>query len=66
MKKTKVTYQVTFELEDINKLMTSYPNFRYNYSTFEEWVKSNIDYMLSLISDIEGYKVTVKTLNDDK
>lgn len=62
MEKTKITYQVTFELEDIDKLRESYPNFKYNYTTFEEWAQSNIEYMLGMISDIEGYKVTVKKI----
>lgn len=59
-RKTKITFQITFELEDINKLIESFPNFRYNYASFEEWIESNINNMLDSIKDIEGFTTTVE------
>lgn len=57
--KTKVTFQVTFELEDMDKFIKSYPNYVYNYDSFVQWARSNVSYMAQLIQDIEGYKLTV-------
>lgn len=56
---TKVTFQVTFELEDMDKFIESYPNYIYNYDSFAQWARSNVSYMVQLIQDIEGYKLTV-------
>lgn len=60
--KQKLTFQVTFELEDMEQFVRSYPNFVYNYASFEEWVRSQFDHMVGLIEDIEGYKLTIKQL----
>ena len=54
----KIEYKVTFELKDYDKLVKSYPNFKYNYDSFEEWADSCIDNMIGPISDIEGVKIT--------
>lgn len=56
--KKKIEYTVTFELEDFEKFLRSYPNFQFNYSTFEEWAQLNIDSMIAAISDLEGCKIT--------
>lgn len=54
----KIEHRITFELKDYDKLINSYPNFRYNFNSFEEWVQSCIDNMLGNISDIEGVRIT--------
>lgn len=56
--KTKIEYKVTFELKDYDKLINSYPNFKYNYNSFGEWVNSCIDNMIKSVSDIEGIRIT--------
>lgn len=55
--KTKIEYKITFELKDYDKLVNSYPNFKYNYNSFEEWVDSCIGNMIKPISDIEGIRI---------
>lgn len=60
--KQKFSFQVTFELEDMEKFTRSYPNFVYNYTSFEEWVHSQLNHMVDLIEDIEGYKLIIKQL----
>lgn len=60
--KQKLTFQVTFELEDMEQFVRSYPNFVYNYTSFEEWAHSQLNHMVGLIEDIEGYKLTIKQL----
>lgn len=62
MKPKKIKYEVTFELEDLKKFSESYPNFKYNYNSWEEWVQSTIDYMIGMNSDIEGHKITAKII----
>lgn len=56
--KKKIIFQVTFELEDMERFSASYPNFKYNYGTYEEWAKSCIEDMLGEISEIKGQKVS--------
>lgn len=58
--KQKIVYQVTFELEDVDKFINSYPNFAYNYSSFTDWVESEIRYMHDSTIGIEGFKLTIK------
>ena len=38
----EITFQVTFKLTDLNKLINTYPNFAFNYDSFEDWAKSNV------------------------
>ena len=59
-KSDKIKYQVEFRLDDFDRFRNSYPNFRYNYSTFKEWAEATMDYMLASCSDLEGMEVTVK------
>ena len=59
-KTNKIKYQVEFRLDDFEKFKASYPNFRYNYSTFREWAEATMDYMIASCSDLEGMEVTVK------
>ncbi len=59
-KATTICYQITFELRDMKELDTSYPNFRYNYNSFEEWVEANIEYLKNSLSDIGGFDLEVK------
>ena len=54
----KIEYKVTFELKDYDKLVKSYPNFKYNYNSFSEWADSCIDNKIEPISDIEGIRIT--------
>lgn len=61
-KATQIRYQITFELRDMKELNASYPNFRYNYNSFEEWVESNIEYLKNSLSDIGGFDLEVKRL----
>lgn len=63
--KQKIVYQVTFELEDVEKFLASYPNCTYNYSSFAEWVEAQIKYMHDSIDDIEGYKLTTEKVQQE-
>lgn len=60
MQKTKIKYTVEFELQDFDKFNETFPNFKYNYRTFEEWVQSNMNYLFESIDDIEGYTLKIK------
>ena len=59
-KTNKIKYEVEFRLDDFEKFRNSYPNFRYNYTSFKEWAEATIDYMLASCNDLEGMEVTVK------
>ena len=59
-KTSKIKYLVEFRLDDFNKFRDSYPNFRYNYSSFREWAKATMEYILASCSDLKGMEVTVK------
>lgn len=54
----KIEYKITFELKDYDDLVKSYPNFKYNYNSFGEWIDSCIDGMIESISDIKGIRIT--------
>ena len=62
-KTSKIKYQVEFRLDDFDKFRNSYPNFRYNYSTFREWAEATMDYMLASCNDLEGMELTVKKVS---
>ena len=62
----KIEYKITFELTNVKDFLETYPNFKYNYGSFEEWTDANIKYMASLIQDIEGYKLKIKKTKDQQ
>ena len=62
-KSDKIKYQVEFRLDDFDRFRNSYPNFRYNYSTFKEWAEATMDYVLASCSDLEGMELTVKKVS---
>lgn len=54
----KETFEVTFTTKDFKKLKQNYPNYLYNYSTFQQWAKSFVDDVKSIAGQF--CKVNIK------
>ena len=56
----EITFQVTFKLTDLNKLINTYPNFALNYDSFEDWAKSNVKELVAINNEVKGCRISVK------
>lgn len=56
----EITFQVTFKLTDLNKLINTYPNFAFNYDSFEDWTKSNVKELVAINKEVKGCRISVK------
>lgn len=57
-----ITFQVTFNLTDFDKLVKSYPNFAYNYPSFADWAKANVNAIRDTNKGVKGCKISVKRI----
>lgn len=60
----EITFQVTFKLTDLNKLINTYPNFAFNYDSFENWAKSNVKELVAINKEVKGCRISVKQVNN--
>ena len=62
--KKEENFVVRFTTNDFNKLKEKYPNFAYNYSTFQQWAKSFIDDITATAGSF--CKVNAKRIGKEK